>query len=195
MKNPVPGPTDCVCINGEHIRKWPIQPDSVIESSPMRPSERPNRNDISEQGPSKVKNETPNGENSLSSSTTENHVENKPFPNLGTNSDQPGPSTFSSHQSVKESGNTSPKPFYSSYTEYSSHNSSGSSENSGLKKKSQNKSLSEMAECCKFGSVCLASITKNIIIEIRQKCTNLRDLRLEYCNLNCNSVIIISSLY
>lgn len=190
----MPGPAECHCVNSEHVRKWPVVTDTIFEPTFARSNDAPSRNDNSEQGPSKVKTETPeNG--GCSSSSTENNIENKPFPNVEMNSDKPGPSTFPSHQSAKESGNTSPKPFYTSYKEPSHESENG--ESSGASKKPQRKNKSsDVAECCKYGSVCLASITKKMIHQIRLKCTNLRDLRLEYCNLNCNSVIAhISILY
>ncbi|XP_077284244.1 uncharacterized protein LOC143909876 [Arctopsyche grandis] len=198
-----PGPSNCDCVH-------PINParrfydgynDRSENSRAKTASTKSNSKDLDEQGPSSKKGETSKCSSSFNETdeSTKNVVNTDDTKNSTSDlkfeaSNQPGTSAFSSHRSPKESGNTSPKPFSPSYEEYALHTAKLSDLKSEHKKKEpQNRATFEpkvVADCCRHENVCIASITKDIMLQIRQKCINLRDLRLEYCNLNCNTFLL-----
>lgn len=161
-----------------------------------------NKKDLNEQGPSSIKSETSKCNLNENDDSTKNDLKTDDNKNSMSDlkfeaSNQPGTSAFSSHRPPKECGNTSPKPFSSSYEGYTLHTSKLSDLKSEYKKKEpQNEDTSEkkvIADCCKRENICLATITKELVFYIRQKCINLREIRLEFCNLSCNPVYIVLS--
>lgn len=184
------GPGFCECINPDYIDL--VKSNSLKMKRNREKWLKRQKNVGSADAPPTPTSTGESSQGSSSSSNSDNQPSTSKPEREGAPAGHSSVSSFLPGKVRKENGNTSPKPFSAAYEDYPTISHAPKTEkppdDDDKWETEDDKLVAETAECCKYRSECIASLTKYILNEIKLRCIHLKDLRLEYCNLDCNPV-------